>query len=420
MAVESVVLDHHNLTSADSILVENAFKAVFSTPIDVLAAAAVSNEKLLGVELDLERGYFYMERATLEGIVEDAIDTYPCYFSAQYFVAHNRNKFPEIAIIDKVSKKTICTYCPLFGLKWLSRFSSPKFRKTDSGELMGMTFWHPGAYIAARGKGEIDNGREKSIFKLSSSKLPGYDESESKQADGRKVASKSSFNEATESLLRKHAQERAEFLLKFSSLRNQFDRLRDENLRLGQELELAQARSIDLQRKLAQEVEPGADTVVSKEDSVQNRSLNVRPFQITQTKKEPLDTGLSDSGYSGYLPLMWSNLPDFYPVSYSSDVVRRLSLCSARFRLCKPPEWVKVSVRFEILKEGTPSNFCFQQGIEPDLEKRCILFIKSAGPFRPLLSNRLDKVLIELEIEQPASEPLKIVDIHIEALGNRL
>lgn len=419
---KTVGLDQHSLSSEESLDVEQAFYSVLNTSPDILAQAAKNNEAILGVEADVVNGHFFIDRLTLEEIVEDEIDNFPCVFSAHYFQAQGKRKFPQIAVFDKQSRKLICKYDPVKGLKWVSRETPPNFRRTEAGEIMGANYWHPDAYKDKR------NHLPRNQDILSAKNKPKASEGElavrnEPQTNQKNLISDSRITDLAFKAKAAELQEMtAGFRSKISGLDSQVANLKQENLMLKKALELAHAEVLDLRVR----VSSGIDASGSQEEANSRDSMpesHARSQEKAEATSDSLHYSRPSKGANNLLrieQLRWDNVPEFSPTAYRSDISQRLSIFSHKFRLSKENKTIALCVRFEIQKDGTPVNFSFPQGIGIEIQKRCVSFIQSSGPFRPLLAPNLQELWVELELEQKPSQSISILDLHLEGLGNRL
>jgi hypothetical protein len=139
-------MDQHQLTVNEQALIDREYTEVFKSPAEQLGKGSANMASAVGIESDLNKGHFFVKREDFEGVVEDEFDQFPLGFSAQYYLAQQRQKFPEIAVFDRNSKALICIYNPLNGFRWEKQRPVPNYRQTETGQNMALTHWHPKAY----------------------------------------------------------------------------------------------------------------------------------------------------------------------------------------------------------------------------------------------------------------------------------
>jgi hypothetical protein len=449
-------LDQHDLGSVERDSIEEAFSGLCETHarnyVDTLSEGAQQTERLLNFDADLSHGYFYVGRGTFEEIVEDEIDKYPTEFSAQFFISQGREKFPEIAVLDKETKELICTYNPLTGMHWVHRQHSPIYRTTDSGERMGANYWHPNAYhnkyeesppapaiskSGPAGKATVPLNNKSGT--ANSSSIPSTKNSgmsDTAPASTTKAAGLAGNGQAnTPNRLDTADSESSTTTQRIHTDGNKAVN-KSKISGSAENISAAQRRRLDRASRLptpASKKSEGTDNVPPRETNRLGTADNPTPNiinRLSSTDSAPANTTNRlawTSDEQSQLPVQeevltdeWENVSGFRPIAYRNDVLRRLYEQRLARRLVEPGTTSKVQISFEILKDGTPSAISIQPPQDAETEKRCAAYVMAAGPFRPLIAPELQTVHINAEVEQAANAPLQITRLKIEALGNCL
>lgn len=451
-----IQLDQHYLGSVERDLIEEAFSGLCETHaknyVDILSEGAQQTERLQNFDADLSHGYFYVGRGTFEEIVEDEIDKYPTEFSAQFFISQGREKFPEIAVLDKETKELICTYNPLTGMHWVHRQHSPIYRTTDSGERMDANYWHPNAYhnkikesapapaiskfgMADKATVPLNNklgtANNSLIPSIKNSGMPdAATVSKTKTAvpiDNRetKTHKRLDTSESASSTTSQSIDTNRNKTFKKSKVSGSA-----ENISAVQRRRLDRADTLSTRAsKKSEETDKAPASATNRFSSTDNVPANTSN-RLSSTRNSSAETTNRlawTAGEQSPLPAQeevqideWPNISGFRPIAYRNDVLRRLYEQRLARRLVEAGTTAKVQISFEILKDGTPTAVSIKPSQDAETIKRCTVYVMAAGPFRPLMSSELQTVHINAEVEQPANAPLQISRLQIEALGNQL
>lgn len=166
--------------------------------------------------------------------------------------------------------------------------------------------------------------------------------------------------------------------------------------RLENSLDITQEVVIDKEKDIAKLLK-----TVQAYKIVNNQSVN-EPRSTTQIASEPVE------------PVIWSNVREFYPALYKSDIATRLD------RVNPPKITSPAHVCFSIQKDGQPVSITVGNGKRDfDQTKAIRDFVQSAGPFRPLLSKDLRNISVDFDFDNRSNNG-SINQLEISALGNRL
>ncbi|MBK9278338.1 MAG: hypothetical protein IPM93_09205 [Candidatus Obscuribacter sp.] len=122
--------------------------------------------------------------------------------------------------------------------------------------------------------------------------------------------------------------------------------------------------------------------------------------------------------------MYWDNVPDFRPLAYKQDVIRKILVASYK----RPANLsyggsTTVTLRFTIEKDGHPENIQIIEIVGGDETSAALAhgIIEAAGPFRPLISNAIESVEVRIKFTKRLKDQnLRAHDLEISALGNRI
>lgn len=119
--------------------------------------------------------------------------------------------------------------------------------------------------------------------------------------------------------------------------------------------------------------------------------------------------------------IVWSNVPGFSPLSYKSDISRKLETQVFKRAACGQLISKPVQVSFRINKDGTPTEIMMDQGVhEAVAQKSLINLVRASAPFKPIITDQLDSISVQLLLSKSQSSELVLEKVLISAMGNTL
>lgn len=146
-----------------------------------------------------------------------------------------------------------------------------------------------------------------------------------------------------------------------------------------------------------------------------NKSEEASPsFDPSSGSRVDETTGTSYDTEQDIMNVVWPNLPNFHPGRYRTDIEKRL-LRNAHVMKIHAHD---VSLQFAINKIGVPVRIdVINPELDDETRKRCVAYVRAAGPFRPLLGP-IEEMKVEAKLSQGST--VNLSDLSISAQGNRL
>jgi len=191
---------------------------------------------------------------------------------------------------------------------------------------------------------------------------------------------------------------------------------RDQEIRrLADDLSSQQSANDELKQKISS-LEESEKTLVEtmsqlRKDLSEKRIVEEQPSRAIN---KSIETKLEEPETT------WNDVRDFFPVEYKNDLQRRFDQQTTRSQTNNSIGFTRAKVRFTIDKEGNPLQISVLSidNDDPAALNECARFIEASGPFRPLLSRDLNKLIVNSQISYLANSP-HIVSIELQANNHR-
>ncbi|MBI2809991.1 MAG: hypothetical protein HYX67_04080 [Candidatus Melainabacteria bacterium] len=219
--------------------------------------------------------------------------------------------------------------------------------------------------------------------------------------------------------VKKHRQALKEAAQREETAKAEVESVRKEVADLNNKLEAARVQNLKLENNLA----IADHTIEGHKDTISDLTLSLgNKRQADRAAPEEIHSTATSEASSGSADPNWTNIDDFHPKQYKTDVTRRLMHMSRRHLAGPGSADLKVSIRFTIQADGRPTNIQIIRTSDDTEEcaKRCINFILAAGPFRPLGSQKLAHLDVDAElVDERDVNTTQISALQIAALGNK-